>query len=33
MLELVIYFEELSYHVIEQTPAYDSESLFGKWVK
>ncbi|RMX43030.1 hypothetical protein pdam_00001790 [Pocillopora damicornis] len=30
MLELVIYFEELSYHVIEQTPAYDSESLFAE---
>lgn len=30
MVELHVYFEELSYQVIEQTPAYEIESLLGE---
>ncbi|KAL9964428.1 hypothetical protein ACROYT_G028070 [Oculina patagonica] len=30
MLELTVYFPELNYHLIEQKPAYDSESLLGE---
>ena len=30
MLELRVYFEDLNYQVIEETPAYDSESLLGE---
>ena len=33
MLELTIYFQELNYHVIEQKPAYDSESLLGMCIE
>ncbi|KAJ7349566.1 Acid-sensing ion channel 2 [Desmophyllum pertusum] len=29
-LELTVYFQELNYHVIEQKPAYDSESLLAE---
>ena len=30
LLELNVYFQELSYQVIQETPAYESESLLGK---
>ncbi|XP_078381087.1 acid-sensing ion channel 1-like [Oculina patagonica] len=30
MLELRVYFQELNYQVIQETPAYDSESLLGE---
>ena len=30
MLQLYVYFQELNYQVIEETPAYDSESMLGK---
>ncbi|XP_078379403.1 acid-sensing ion channel 2-like isoform X2 [Oculina patagonica] len=30
LLELDVYFEELSYTVIQETPAYDSESMLGE---
>ena len=30
MLELHVYFQELNYQLVEQIPAYDSESLLGK---
>ena len=29
MLQLYVYFQELNYQVIEETPAYDSESMLG----
>ena len=30
LLELDLYFEEMSTQIIQQVPAYDEESLFGK---
>lgn len=30
VLELRVYFQELRYQVIRETPAYDSESLLGE---
>ena len=33
LLELTIYFQELNYHVIEQKPAYELESLLGMCVR
>lgn len=29
-LELYVYFQQMSYELIEQQPAYDEESLIGK---
>ena len=32
VLELNVFFQELSYELIEQQPAYDRESLLGKYL-
>ena len=32
IVDLHIYFQELSYQLIQEIPAYDTESLLGKWV-